>query len=511
MFRKVLVANRGEIAVRVIRSLRALHVKSVAVYSDADRGAIHTRLADQAVEIGPAAPARSYLAMDRLVEVCKRTGAEAVHPGYGFLSENAEFARRLKAAGIVFIGPSPEAMAKLGDKVAARRLAIETGVPTAPGSDGAVKGPDEVASIAKKIGYPVILKAAAGGGGIGMQVVRSDADLAAAYERAVSTATSAFGDGSVFVEKYVQDPRHIEVQVLGDHHGHLVHLFERECSIQRRHQKLVEEAPSPALSPALRAAVCDDAVRLAKAGGYSNAGTMEFLFDGKRFYFNEMNTRLQVEHPVTELVTGLDLVALQVRISAGEALPFAQGDVKIRGWAIECRLNAEDPARNFAPSPGKIERFDLPKYPWLRVDTWGEPGARVPQEYDSLVAKVITSGADRDEAVQRMQRALAEVRVEGVRTNLDFHRVLFAHDAFRKGDLATTFIERHDLVSLLAKRAKDTEVARRDEAAAVAAALAAVPGALLRSHQRAAPKLLPPDESSAWRRRAREEALRRRG
>ena len=468
MFKRVLIANRGEIAVRVIRACRALGVSPVAVYSDADAGSPHVKLADEAVRVGPAPARESYLDQERILAACAETGADAVHPGYGFLAENAAFARRVAAAGLAFVGPSPEAMEALGDKVNARRLAVHQKIPVSAGSEGVVKDAAEAVRIAEKVGYPVILKAAAGGGGIGMRVVRSGKEMEAAFEAAAATALSAFGVPDLFLEKYLERPRHIEVQVLGDTKGHLVHLGERECSLQRRHQKVLEESPSPGLTDKQRAEVAAMAVALAKAGRYHNAGTMEFLFQDRRFVFNEMNTRLQVEHPVTEMVTGLDLVAWQIRIAAGEPLSIRQDDVQRRGHAIELRINAEDPAKGFLPSPGRVARWIAPGGPGVRVDAGIQAGFTVPSTYDSLVAKLIVHAPTRAEAIARAQGALAEIVLEGFPTNLPMHRAILADEAFVHGDVSTRFFEERGLLAGLGAGLLDDAALQRVAAVAVA-------------------------------------------
>ncbi len=444
LFAKLLVANRGEIAVRVIRGCRDAGVRSVAVYSEADRDALHVRLADEAYPIGPPPASQSYLRIDRLIEVAGRAGADAVHPGYGFLAENAQFAEACRAAGLVFVGPPPAAIAAMGDKTAARRMAAACGVPLVPGTREPVGSDEEAARVARELGYPVMIKAAMGGGGKGMRLVASPTDLGSALRLARSEATSAFGDGAVYLEKALVEPRHIEIQVLADAHGQVVSLGERECSIQRRHQKLIEEAPSPFVDPALRAAMGEAACRLAAAAGYRNAGTVEFLVDAeRRFYFLEVNTRLQVEHPVTELVTGLDLVREQLRVAAGEKLGFTQDEVTPRGWAIECRISAEDPAAHFRPSPGRITAWRPAAGPWVRVDTGVYEGAEVPLHYDPLMAKLIVWGRDRPEAIRRMARGLREFGVAGVRTTIPFHAAVMAHPDFLAGSISTAFVERH--------------------------------------------------------------------
>src|SRR6267378_3920495 len=416
---KVLVANRGEIAVRVIRACREQGIASVAVFSEADREALHVQMADEAYPIGPPAPSESYLAVDRLVRVAKAAGADAVHPGYGFLAENAGFAEACAAAGLVFIGPPPKAIRALGDKTAARRIARELGVPTVPGTFEPVAGEAAVRAAARELGYPLMIKASMGGGGKGMRAVHAESELVAALGLAQSEAAYSFGDGAVYLERLLLEPRHIEVQVLADSHGHIVHLGERECSIQRRHQKLVEESPSPFVDPAMRRRLGEAACRIAKTAGYVNAGTVEFLVDADRnFYFLEMNTRLQVEHPVTEMVTGVDLVREQLRIAAGEKLSLAQADVAWRGWAIECRVNAEDPFAGWLPSPGTITGLRAPSGPWVRDDSGAYEGYTIPRFYDTLLSKLIVWGADRAAACDRMARALAEYRVVGVRTTI---------------------------------------------------------------------------------------------
>jgi acetyl-CoA carboxylase biotin carboxylase subunit len=446
MFRKVLVANRGEIAVRVIRALREFGIPSVAVYSDVDRAALHVRLADEAVHLGPADSRESYLHIPRVIEAALRRGAEAVHPGYGFLSENADFAQACVDAGLTFIGPSPDAIRKMGSKTAARALARQAGVPTVPGAPGAVSDLREALEIAGAVGYPVLLKAAAGGGGKGMRLVHTPEEMAAALRDAASEAERAFHDARVYIEKAVLRPRHIEIQVLGDHYGHLIHLGERECSLQRRHQKVIEESPSPlmALHPELRHRMGEAACRAARSAGYSNAGTVEFLVDESlNFYFLEMNTRLQVEHPVTELVTGLDLVHWQLRIAAGEPLSLKQEDIQWRGSAIECRVYAEDPENGFLPSPGAITRLDRPAGPGVRLDSGVYLGWTIPMEYDPLVAKLAVHAETRDLAIARMRGALEEYSVDGVKTTIPFFHQILDDIEFREGRLHTGFIDEY--------------------------------------------------------------------
>jgi acetyl-CoA carboxylase biotin carboxylase subunit len=469
MFTKVLIANRGEIAVRVIRACRDAGIRTVAVFSEADRDALHVRLADEAQAIGPAPASQSYLAIDRLIDAARRTGVEAVHPGYGFLAENARFAEACRAAGLVFIGPPPSAIARMGDKTAARRAAVEAGVPVVPGTAEPVTSDEEAQRAARDLGFPVMIKAARGGGGKGMRVVASPAELGSALRLARSEADSAFGDGAVYLEKVILEPRHVEIQVLADAHGHVVHLGERECSIQRRHQKLIEESPSPAVDGALRAQMGAAACRLLAAAGYQNAGTVEFLLDpGGRFYFLEVNTRLQVEHPVTELVTGIDLVREQLRVAAGEALGYGQDDVVPRGWAIECRISAEDPAAGFIPSPGRIATWRAPGGPWVRLDAGVYEGAEVPLHYDPLMAKLIVWGRDRGDAVRRMGRALAEFSVAGIKSTIPFHRAVMRHPDYLAGRLSTSFVDR-----AFAGGRGLTASPERARAAAVAAALRA--------------------------------------
>jgi acetyl-CoA/propionyl-CoA carboxylase biotin carboxyl carrier protein len=444
VFGKVLVANRGEIAVRIARALREMGVASVAVYSDADREALHPRLADEAYHVGPASAAESYLNVERLIEVARRSGAEAVHPGYGFLAESAAFARAVTQAGLVWIGPHPEAIEAMGSKVESRRIMGEAGVPMVPGTREPVEAASAVLEFAGEHGYPVAVKASAGGGGKGFAVARDKTEAASAFERASREGEAYFGDGSVYVEKYLPGPRHIEIQVVRDKHGGAVHLGERDCSIQRRHQKLLEECPSPAIDPEMREAMGEAALAAAEAVGYDNVGTVEFLVQrgeaGDGFYFLEMNTRVQVEHPVTEEVTGIDVVKTGVRIAAGEELPFTQDDVSWRGHAVEVRLNAEDPANDFVPSPGAVTAYEEPGGPGVRVDSsLAGPGV-VPESYDPLFAKLIVRGSDRQDALATLRRALAEFRVEGISTTLPFFRALLDDEVFVSGNYTTGFV-----------------------------------------------------------------------
>ncbi len=443
MFRKILIANRGEIACRVIRTARRMGIATAAVYSEADAEALHVREADEAVPIGPAPSSQSYLDIGKIVAACKQTGAEAVHPGYGFLSENEDLPAALEKAGIVFIGPPAKAIASMGDKIEAKKLATAAGVATVPGHDGVVPSAEDAVKIARRIKYPVMLKAAAGGGGKGMRVAESDAQIREGFRLASGEAKSAFGDARLFLEKYVEEPRHIEIQVLADNHGNVVHLFERECSIQRRHQKVIEEAPSPFLDAKTRAAMGDAAVKLAKAVGYRSAGTVEFIVDTRKsFYFLEMNTRIQVEHPVTEMVTELDLVELMIRVAAGEKLPFKQSEIAFKGHAIEARLYAEDPKRDFLPSPGRLKRYAEPVGEGVRVDSGVYEGAEISVHYDPMIAKLAAYGETRELAAARLGAALDGFVVAGISNNLDFLAAILRRDAFRKGKLSTGFIAR---------------------------------------------------------------------
>ena len=441
MLQSVLIANRGEIARRVIRGCRALGIRTVAVYSEADAGWPHVADADEAVLIGPAPARESYLDVERIIDAARRTNAQAVHPGYGFLSENWRFAQACEAAGLIFVGPSGRVIQQMGDKVGARRLMAGAGVPVVPGSDGPVDSVEAAREVAGGIGYPVMIKAAAGGGGIGMMRVKDEADLGAAFASAQRRAQSAFGSGALFVERFLESPRHVEVQVFGDGGGRVVHLHERECSIQRRHQKLVEESPAPNLSAALKARLTAAAVAGARAVGYVNAGTMEFIVQGDEFYFLEMNTRLQVEHPVTEEVTGLDLVQAQLRVAGGDSLPWTQEQVTQRGASIECRIYAEDPAKGFMPSPGRITRLVLPEGSGVRVECGVTEGVEVTVHYDPLLAKLITSGRTRDEAIARMSAALGDFVVEGVKTAIPFQQRVMQSAAFRAGAVHTQMVE----------------------------------------------------------------------
>ncbi|HEV8662392.1 MAG TPA: acetyl-CoA carboxylase biotin carboxylase subunit [Candidatus Methylomirabilis sp.] len=442
MFQKILIANRGEIALRVIRACREMGIRSVAIYSEGDRDSLHVAMADEAICIGPPESAQSYLNIPRIMSAAEISKADAIHPGYGFLAENPHFAEVCQACKIAFVGPGPESIRLMGDKAQARQTVAAARVPVVQGSTLTVGSPEEARTVAAEIGYPVIIKAAAGGGGRGMRIVHAEADLARALQTAQGEAGVAFGNPAVYIERYVRNPRHVEFQILADAHGQVLHLGERDCSIQRRHQKLIEESPSPAMTATLREAMGGAAVASARAVGYVNAGTIEFLLDEDgRFYFMEMNTRIQVEHPVTEEVVGIDLVKLQIRIAAGEHLPFRQEEVVLRGHAIECRVNAEDP-EEFLPSPGKITTLRLPGGPGIRVDTHAYAGYTIPPYYDSLVAKLIAHGQDRAEALSRMRRALQEFVVQGIRTTIPFHLRVMDHPDFVKGAVSTNFLER---------------------------------------------------------------------
>jgi propionyl-CoA carboxylase alpha chain len=447
---KILIANRGEIALRVMRTAKKMGIKTVAVYSTADRNSPHVRFADEAVWIGESASSQSYLSIPKIIEAAKITGADAIHPGYGFLSENANFAKAVEDNKLVFIGPKAKAIKMMGDKLAAKAAVSHYKIPMVPGTEGAVKDVKTAKQKATEIGYPVLIKAAAGGGGKGMRIVESESDFESQMERAVSEATTAFGDGAVFVEKYVASPRHVEIQILADSHGNVLYLFERECSIQRRHQKVIEEAPSVVLSPELRKQMGEAAVNVARSCDYLGAGTVEFLLDAdKNFYFLEMNTRLQVEHPVTELITGLDLVEQQIRIARGEALTFSQEDIKMKGHAIELRVYAEDSLNNFLPSTGKLERYRPPKGENIRVDDGFEEGMEVPIFYDPMLSKLITYGSTRAEAIRLMISAIENYQVEGVSTTLPFGKFVCNHEAFVSGNFDTNFVKKYYRPELL--------------------------------------------------------------
>lgn len=446
MFKKILIANRGEIALRIIRACKEMRIKTVIVYSEADRDSLPVRFADETYCIGPPSSVNSYLNVANIISVAELSGAEAIHPGYGFLAENTHFAEVCDSCGITFIGPSAEAIERMGNKSVARQTMIEAGVPVVPGSEGIVKDEKEAFEIAEQIGYPVLIKASAGGGGKGMRVAQNSDELISSINAAQNEAAAAFGDGGVYLEKYVEEPRHIEFQILGDKYGNIINLGERDCSIQRRNQKLLEEAPSLALTPKLRKQMGEAAVQAAKAVNYYNAGTVEFLLDKNNdFYFIEMNTRIQVEHPVTEMITGIDLIKEQISIAAGEPLAYKQDDIEIRGWAIECRINAEDPDKNFMPCPGKINIYLPPSGPWVRMDSAVYQGYQVPSFYDSMIGKLIVWGENRDRAIARMERALSELLIEGVATTAPFQKRILSNAFYRKGEIYTNFIQRRIL------------------------------------------------------------------
>lgn len=443
MYKRILVANRGEIALRIIRACRELGVETVAIFSEADRGAQYLELADEAYCVGGARASDSYLRIDRVISAAEIGNVQAIHPGYGFLAENAHFNEICRSCNIDFIGPPHEAMRLLGDKNAARRLAREVGVPCVPGSPGPISDDREALRIAHEIGFPVLIKAAAGGGGRGMRVAANDLVLKSALQQAQAEAAAAFGDGTLYLEKYIERPRHVEVQILADHYGNAVHLWERDCSLQRRHQKIIEESPAPNLPQPLREEICNSAVKLVQAAGYTNAGTVEFILDQQgHYYFIEVNARIQVEHPVTELVTGIDLIKMQLRIASGEPLPFRQEEIRTTGAAIECRINAEDPEHEFRPCPGRVERIFAPGGPGVRFDSHVHPGYVVPPYYDSMIGKLLVHQPTREEAIRTMQRALAELRIQGVKTTVPRQMEILSHAAFAEGQVDTKFIER---------------------------------------------------------------------
>ncbi|MCX9084371.1 MAG: acetyl-CoA carboxylase biotin carboxylase subunit [Candidatus Methanoperedens sp.] len=469
MFKKILIANRSEIAIRVMRACRELDVKSVAVYSEVDKNALFAKYADEAFPIGPAPAAQSYLDMDKIIDVAHRSGAEAIHPGYGFLSENELFADRCEKEGIIFIGPSSHAIKSVGSKIAAKKTMKSAGIPVIPGSESGISDFDEAVKVAESIGYPVIVKASAGGGGIGMKVVRKTEELRETIESTQRVAKSSFGDATVFIEKYLEMPRHIEFQILADNYGNIIHVGDRECSIQRRHQKLIEESPSPIMTTELRERMGSDAVKAAAAINYTNAGTIEFLYSKGEYFFLEMNTRLQVEHPITEIVTGVDLAKEQIRIASGEKLSYKQSDIQQRGWAIECRLNAEDPLNNFTPSPGKLRRYRSSGGPGVRVDSGVHTGFTITPFYDSLISKLTVWGKDRDEAIARMKRALYEYIIVGVTTNIPFHKAVMNNEYFKRGELTTHFIDDHNII----KEVEKIIEAEKEKGATLASALVA--------------------------------------
>ncbi|WKV13831.1 acetyl-CoA carboxylase biotin carboxylase subunit [Marivirga harenae] len=456
--KKILVANRGEIALRVMRSARELGIKTVAIFSEADRNALHVRYADEAVCVGPPASSESYLRIDKIIDTCKELNVDAIHPGYGFLSENADFARQVEKAGIIFIGPSAESIEIMGDKLSAKAAVLKRDVPLVPGLDKAITDVAFAKKKADEIGYPILIKASAGGGGKGMRIVEDPADFESQMDRAVSEAKNAFGNGAVFIEKFVTSPRHIEIQVVGDQKGNVVHLFERECSIQRRHQKVIEEAPSSVLTPEIRNQMGQAAIDVAKSCNYYGAGTVEFIVDDKlNFYFLEMNTRLQVEHPVTEQITGVDLVKEQIRIAEGKALSFKQEDLSIKGHAVEVRVYAEDPQNNFLPDIGTLKVYKRPQGTGVRVDDGFEQGMDIPIHYDPMIAKLITYADNREEAISRMLRAIDEYEIVGIQTTLSFCKYVLKHEAFTSGNFNTKFIENHFKPSDLDEKVSDTE------------------------------------------------------
>ncbi len=456
-FEKILVANRGEIAIRVMRACRELGVETVAIYSDADTNALHVKYADEAFPVGEAPPSKSYLNIDRIIEVAKKSGAEAVHPGYGFLAENYRFARRCQEEGVTFIGPSWQTIEMMGSKIGSKKTMRDVGVPVVPGTEGGVRNVDEARKISEAIGYPVLVKASAGGGGIGMQIVGNEEGLEDAINAGMRIAGSAFGDSTVFIEKYLVKPRHIEFQILADEHGHTVHLFERECSIQRRHQKLVEESPCPIMTDELREQMAASTLAVAKASNYTNAGTVEFLYSNGDYYFMEMNTRLQVEHTITELVTGIDIVKQQLAIAAGEPIPFGQDGISIRGHAIECRINAEDPLNNFAADPGKIVRYRSPGGPGVRLDSGIHVGYAIPTNYDSMISKLCTYGYNRMEAIERMRRAIYEYVIIGVKTTLPLHHAIMHNKQFVEGNTHTGFLSEEHIAKTLNRYVREEE------------------------------------------------------
>jgi acetyl-CoA carboxylase, biotin carboxylase subunit len=501
MFKKILIANRGEIAVRILRACRELGIRSVAVFSDADRKSLHVRLADEAYGIGPAPSRESYLCVDKIIDVARRSGCDAVHPGYGFLAENAALPRACADAGLVFIGPSAEAMEALGSKTAGRQLARRSDVPTVPGANDPIEKPEEAHALAQSMGYPALLKAVAGGGGKGMRLVTCDADFASAWRDASSEALNAFGDARLYLEKYLVKPRHVEIQILADIHGRVVSLGERECSVQRRHQKVIEEAPSPIMTPDLRKKMGDAAVRLARAGRYTNAGTVEFLVDAQlNFYFLEVNTRLQVEHPVTEQVTGLDLVKLQIAIAAGHRLPFAWETITPRGNAMEVRLYAEDPDNNFFPSPGKILSYHAPSGPGIRLDDGVYEGWTVPNDYDPLLSKLIAWGNSREETIARLRRALEEYTVTGIKTNAGLFRRLLTESDFLRGEIHTKWLD-----ELLGRQ--HASIAQPESSAADAATIAAALWHATQNGASSAPAQASDQDTSRWKLEGRRQQL----
>ncbi|MCK9630306.1 MAG: acetyl-CoA carboxylase biotin carboxylase subunit [Methanoregula sp.] len=456
-FEKLLIANRGEIAIRVMRACRELDIETVAIYSDADKNALHVKYADEAFHVGEAPPSRSYLNMERIIDIAKKSGAEAIHPGYGFLAENYRFAKLCQDESVTFVGPGWKTIKAMGSKIGSKQMMKDAGVPVLPGTDSGIKDIDVAKKVATEIGYPVIVKASAGGGGIGMQIVDNEQSLEEAVTASQRIAKSAFGDATVFIEKYLTQPRHIEFQVLADEHKNAVHLYDRECSIQRRHQKLIEEAPSPIMTDELRERMSQSALKVVEASDYSNAGSVEFLYSEGNYYFMEMNTRLQVEHTITEIITGVDLVKQQIAIAAGESLPFEQNDLSIRGHAIECRINAEDPLNNFAADPGKILRYRSPGGPGIRVDSGIHMGYTIPTNYDSMIAKLCAWDSTRTDAIMRMRRAISEYIVLGIRTTLPLHYAIMNNQQFIEGNTHTHFLQEEHILRTLERYKRDEE------------------------------------------------------
>ncbi len=483
MLNKVLVANRGEIAIRVMRACREMGIPSVAVYSEADKNALFARYADEAHLLGPGPASQSYLNIEKILDIAEKTGAEGIHPGYGFLAENAHFASECKKHGIEFIGPPANAIEAMGSKIESKKTMKNAGVPVIPGVEEGISDPERAKDIAHEIGYPVIMKASAGGGGIGMKIVYNEKDMAKQLESTKRIAKSSFGDDTVFIEKYLDEPRHVEFQVIGDKHDHFIHVRERECSVQRRHQKLIEETPSCVMTEELRKRMGDAAVLAGKTIGYYNAGTVEFMYSKGDFYFLEMNTRLQVEHPITEMITGVDLAKEQLRVASGLELSYEQQDIIGRGWAIECRINAEDPLNNFMPAPGKIIRYGEPGGPGVRVDSGVYAGFQIPLFYDSLVSKLVVWGQDREEAITRMQRALWEYQISGIRTNIPMHQVILQNEYFRRGEYTTHFIEEQQILEKVKDYIKSQKAVASDgsKIAAITAAVGIYVGSLLAS------------------------------
>lgn len=488
-FDKILIANRGEIAIRVMRACRELDIDTVAVYSEPDRNALHVKYADEAFSVGEAHPSKSYLNKERICDVAMKTGAEAIHPGYGFLAENCQFAKLVEEEGLTFIGPSWKTIEALGSKIGSKRMMREAGVPVLPGTPDGVTGLDEAKKVAGEIGYPVVVKASAGGGGIGMHVVESEAELEEAITMGMRIAESAFGDSTVFIEKYLARPRHIEIQILADARGHTIHLYDRECSIQRRHQKLLEEAPCPIMTPDLRERMTASAIAAAKAANYKNAGTVEFLYADGNYYFMEVNTRLQVEHTVTEFITGIDMVKQQIAVAAGEDLSMDQDDVSIRGHAIECRINAEDPLNNFTADPGKIVRYRSPGGPGIRVDSGIHMGYTIPPHYDSMIAKLCALGSNREETIQRMRRAIYEYVILGVKTTLPLHYAIMRNPHFIAGDTHTHFLQEEHIAKSLRRYLREEQTRMQTLAASLrqgkeVAAIAAAVDVYLRKNMK---------------------------